>query len=362
MYPDYQKFSVEEFARDEQFRQWVLHRDPQSEAFWLLFLDAHPETAGKVQLARSFLYALEEKNTDLPVDELAYLSSTIVQQTKPQVRSLLTTRRLALIAASLALVLGIGYVWLNAQTDSTTETRLAEISPVLTSNYYEVENTQQKPQQLTLQDSSVVTLYPASRLRYPKQFAASQREVYLSGKAFFNITKNPKHPFWVHADRISTQVLGTSFMVTTEGKNATVKVHSGRVSVYTRKDMRQTRQLQKNESVGVVLTANQQVTFNEKEDRLVKSVVQQPVILRPVIASEYIFDEAPIAQVFDQLEKTYGLAVTYDSQTVKNCFITANLAGEGLFEKLNLVCLISHSTYEIVDGQIIIHSNGCDNR
>ncbi|NID12018.1 FecR family protein [Fibrivirga algicola] len=360
MNPDYQKFSVEDFARDEQFRQWVLHRDPQSEAFWQLFLDAHPETAGKVQLARSFLYALEEKNTALPVDELAYLSSTIVQQAPTPVRSHWTGRLLAL-AASVALVLGLGYLWLTYQAATDAQERLAEISPVLTANYTEVDNTQHVPRKITLQDGSVVTLYPTSKLRYPNQFEASQREVYLSGKAFFSITKNPKRPFWVHADRISTQVLGTSFLVTTQGKNATVEVHSGRVSVYTRKDMRQARKLQKNESVGVVLTANQQVAFIEKEDRLVKSVVQQPIVLQPVQATEYVFDEAPINQVFNQIEKTYGLSVMYDPVTVKSCYITANLSGESLFEKLNLVCRISRSTYEIVDGQIIIHSMGCDN-
>ncbi|RYF71071.1 MAG: FecR family protein, partial [Cytophagaceae bacterium] len=70
MNPDYQKFSVEEFARDEHFRQWVIHRDPQSEANWLRWLADHPHLAGRVQLARSFLFALEEKNTALPAHEL----------------------------------------------------------------------------------------------------------------------------------------------------------------------------------------------------------------------------------------------------------------------------------------------------
>ncbi|WP_375447365.1 FecR domain-containing protein [uncultured Fibrella sp.] len=361
MNPDYQKFSVEDFTQDELFRQWVIHRDPQSDVFWSAWMDAHPDVAGKVQLARSFLYALEEKNTALPDDELIQLSTAIVQQHKQQVRSFWVGRTLA-IAASILLVVGLGYVFLTYRADTDAQDRLAEISPVLVANFNEVENSQPQPQSLTLQDGSVVTLYPNSRLRYPKQFAASLREVYLSGKAFFSITKNPKRPFWVHADRISTQVLGTSFLVTTEGKNATVEVRSGRVSVYTRKDIRQARQLQKNESVGVVLTANQQVAFIEQEDRLVKSVVQQPIVLHAVEVNEYVFDEAPIAQVFKQLENTYGLTVMYDPITVKNCFITANLSGESLFEKLNLVCRISRSTYEIVDGQIIIHSLGCDNR
>ncbi|MBO0949894.1 FecR family protein [Fibrella forsythiae] len=361
MNPDYQKFNVEDFTRDDHFRQWVIHRDPQSEAFWLRWMDAHPDLAGKVQLARSFLYALEEKNADLSEDELTQLTTTILQQEKHQVRSLWPTRVFA-VAAAVAVILGLGYLFLVYQPATDRQARLAEISPVLATDYNELTNSGKAPQALTLQDGSVITLHPGSTIRYPRQFTSSMREVYLSGKAFFNITKNPKRPFWVHADRISTQVLGTSFLVNATGKNASVEVRSGRVSVYTRKDIRQARQLQKNESAGVVLTANQQVAFIEEGNRLVKSVVPQPIILQAIETNAYVFDEAPIAQVFKQLETTYGLTVMYDPLTVNNCFITANLSGESLFEKLNLICRISRSTYEIVDGQIIIHSLGCDNK
>ncbi|MEZ0538402.1 FecR family protein [Fibrella arboris] len=361
MNPDYQKFSVDDFARDDHFRQWVIHRDPQSESFWLRWMADNPDLAGKVQVARSFLYALEEKNTDLSEEELTHLTTTIIQQGKHRVRSLWPTRLFA-VAASVALMLGLGYLFLTDQPASETQARLAEISPVLAVDYQELTNSGKAPQALALQDGSLITLYPGGTIRYPRQFTPTLREVYLTGKAFFNITKNPKRPFWVHADRISTQVLGTSFLINAVGKNASVEVRSGRVSVYTRNDIRQARQFQKNESAGVVLTANQQVAFIEDGDRLVKSVVQQPLILQAIESNAYVFDEAPIAQVFKQLENTYGLTVMYDPLTVKNCFITANLSGESLFEKLNLVCRISRSTYEIVDGQIIIHSLGCDNK
>ncbi|GAB4033770.1 FecR family protein [Spirosoma jeollabukense] len=361
MNPDYQNYSVEEFTRDEQFRQWVIHRNPQSEAFWSHWVATHPEASGKVQLARAFLYALEEKNTALPDDELTHIANAIIQQDKTSVRPLWSTLAFR-VAASVILVLGIGYWFFFDKSEPVDVAGLEGISPVLISNYTELKNDKADSQRIVLQDGSSVTLYPNSTLRYPKQFVDNRREVYLRGKAFFEVTKNPTKPFWIHADRISTQVLGTSFLVTTEGKNASVEVRSGRVSVYTRKDIRQARQSQKNESVGVVLTANQQVAFIEKEDRLVKSVVTQPIVLQKVAVNEYVFDDVPMEKVFRQLETTYGLPVLYDPVTIKNCFITANLTGESLFEKLNLICRISRATYEIVDGQIVIHSLGCDNK
>ncbi|MVM30148.1 DUF4974 domain-containing protein [Spirosoma sp. HMF4905] len=361
MNPNYQKYSVEDFTQDEQFRQWVIQRDPESEAFWTEWLDSHPEASGKVQLARAFLYALEEKNTALSTDELTSITDDIIRQNKQVVRPLWSTPMVR-VAASILVILGLGYLFLVHQPASSRLDKLAEISPVLAVNYNEIENTKPEPQDVTLQDGSVVTLYTHSKLRYPKQFTPKLREVYLTGEAFFKITKNPKKPFWVHADQISTQVLGTSFLVKAEGNNAKVEVRSGRVSVYTRKDIRAARRLQQKESVGVVLTANQQVAFIEKEDRLVKSVVEQPIVLQKIERHEYEFEEVPIDKVFKQLEKTYGLTVIYDPVTVKNCFITASFSDESLFERLNLICRISRATYEIVDGQIIIHSVGCDNK
>ena len=361
MTPQYHKYSVEELTHDARFRQWVIERDPRSEAFWQTWLIAHPEAVGKVQLARAFLYALEEKDTALSATELSELATDIHQRIKPLSRSHWLVKSFQ-IAAAVLLVLGVGYVLFQYQSRPSVLVSLTDVSPALTVAYQEVENTSQTTQQVRLQDGSTVVLYPAGHLRYPKLLSATQRVVYLSGRALFSITKNPKKPFWVHTAHLSTQVLGTSFLVTAEGKNARVEVRSGRVSVYTRADVPETRQSARNESVGVVLTANQQAIFIDKDNRLVKSVVQQPVVLQPRAAHEYVFDETPLAHVFEQLERTYGLPVIYDPVTVKTCFITADLSGESLFNKLNLVCRISRSTYELVDGQIVIHSQGCDDK
>ena len=358
MQPDYHTFEVEDFARDERFRRWVIQRSPDSEVFWTAYLSKYPELVGKVQLARAFLFALEEKNTALSAEELTAISDEILQPDGVEPR---WTKPILKIAASLLLILGLGYWHLLNRADLAELTALSEISPVLVADFEEIENEGSQPKKIILHDGSAVTLYGKSKLRYPKQFQPDQRVVYLTGQAFFEITKNPRQPFWVHTDRISTQVFGTSFLVTTEGENAKVEVRSGRVSVYTRKDISVARRLQQRESKGVVLTANQQASFVQNEERLVKSVVPQPVVLQKIESRAYEFDEAPISRVFDQLERTYGLPVIYDAPTVKNCFITANLTDESLFDKLNLIALITHSSYEMVDGQIIIHSNGCDN-
>ncbi len=64
---------------------------------------------------------------------------------------------------------------------------------------------------------------------------ATNRDVYLSGEAFFEVTKNPDRPFRVFANEIVTKVLGTSFTVRSFENDTTIQVivRTGKVTVYS---------------------------------------------------------------------------------------------------------------------------------
>lgn len=79
---------------------------------------------------------------------------------------------------------------------------------------------------LTLPDGSKVWLNNASALRYPVAFTGSTREVELSGEAYFDVAKDPAHPFQVKIRRngfhykgpdagpeSTIEVLGTAFNI-----------------------------------------------------------------------------------------------------------------------------------------------------
>jgi len=83
-----------------------------------------------------------------------------------------------------------------------------------------------------LPDSSRLWLNAVSSLRYAKDFH-QQRELYLEGEAYFEVTANKAHPFTVHAGGLTTTVLGTGFDIrsfATESQNA-VTVIRGKVEV-----------------------------------------------------------------------------------------------------------------------------------
>lgn len=67
---------------------------------------------------------------------------------------------------------------------------------------------------LLLPDGSGVWLNSASSIKYPVSFAGTERKVWITGEAYFEIKKNEKMPFRVSInDKADIEVLGTSFNV-----------------------------------------------------------------------------------------------------------------------------------------------------
>jgi transmembrane sensor len=66
---------------------------------------------------------------------------------------------------------------------------------------------------IQLPDGSMVWLNAGSKLTYTKDFGKKNREVMLTGEAFFDVTKNPEKPFLIQTNSINIKVLGTAFNV-----------------------------------------------------------------------------------------------------------------------------------------------------
>ena len=64
---------------------------------------------------------------------------------------------------------------------------------------------------ILLPDSTEVTLNRYSTLTCPVRFKGKNRNVSLSGEAYFEVRKDARHPFIVQADEVEVKVLGTHF-------------------------------------------------------------------------------------------------------------------------------------------------------
>lgn len=216
-----------------------------------------------------------------------------------------------------------------------------------------------RPMRVLLSDGSEVTLEPGSFLRFPKQFAGAKREVFLTGEAFFQVTRHPERPFLVVTDRVITKVLGTSFRVKAYGgkANVSVTVRTGKVSVFS---LANQSAPDKELTNAVVLVPNQRAVFYAANARLVKTLAENPVVLTPATEHpNFNFANTPLPAVFRRLEAAYGVDFIFDEVALANCTLTARLDNESLYEKLALISEVTHAHYEILDGQVVIDSREC---
>ncbi len=212
-------------------------------------------------------------------------------------------------------------------------------------------NTWSVAQPVRLPDGSLVLLQPNARLRVPAMFAGTNREVYLVGSAFFEVVKNPARPFRVYANRLTTEVLGTSFAISAAPTGGVrVAVKTGKVAVF--EQARGNRQARTNR---VLLLPNEQVTFAPNRAELVKSVVSKPVSAGlPAQPLSFTFRRTPLTQVLHTLEKAYGISIQFDEAALARATLTARLEDTSLFEKLDIITASTGTTYQVQERQIVV--------
>lgn len=358
---NYTQFDVEDFASDERFIEWVTQKTPEEEKFWAVFLAEYPGMKPKIEKARALVVNLQRaERRSHDEKQVAKMWGNIRERMdSPSIppRRHISWPKL-LIAASVTLFVAVAALVLLKTNgiDSNNNTKIFSYTDDLPGYVEQVNNTG-SPRIFTLGDGSVVTLENNGRLKYKTSYASdSVREVYLDGNAFFQVTKSTKH-FLVHTEELVTEVLGTSFRVKADRKNIVVSVKTGKVSVYSLKKETPSQDATRK---GVVLLPNQEVSYEREQESFDKKLIEEPQVLLPeVTTNDFTFDNTAIKDVFKKLEDAYGIEIMFNEDIMKNCFITAPLGSEPLFEKLKIICQTIGASYEVIDAKVIISSSGC---
>lgn len=371
---EYAHYKAADFATDELFRAFVLGNDPKVHAFWRYWSLENPHKVPELEHARRLLEDIwanqadiseEEINNELEKIQIRINTPPSVKTEKIKRFSFFKRRFMMGIAASLFLMSAVGFWFFNQKiTKNSDGGALTDFvhSDMKTDSkvpiqIHETVNQQRQPLAITLNDGSKVILEQGSKLKYPDSFEADKREVTLEGEAFFDITKNPLKPFLVHARGVMTKVLGTSFRIKAFDKNVKVLVKTGKVAVFTQNKGKETAS--ESEKQAIVLTPNQQVTYETASNRFNKSVQEAPVLLvKDIKIKDLYFDDAPVATVLNALKDAYGIDIIFDEDILQNCYITTSLTDEPLFEKLTIICKTMGATYRELDAKIIVTGRG----
>lgn len=358
---EYFKFSASDFAQDDEFLCWVKFpgRSPEIDKFWETWVSQHPEKVEEVDEARRMILAIVQEgqfsNIKKQREVWEKLQDSIGDLPKAK-HTEFWNKSYSIAAAILLLIIAGSILWLS-RTFTSQEKVMAFKNPSVTKEINE-GNT---PKTVLLKDGTSILLQPQSTVEYSSVFNFELREVKLTGEAFFDVARDPNKPFLVYTDKLVTKVLGTSFTIRAyqnEG-NIQVQVKTGKVSVFTESDVIANQSKGNAHLEGVLLTPNQQVIFSRQEVSMIKSLVENPSLLSSSSTQSFEFKDTPLHDVFDALEKGYGIEIIYDEETMKDCALNASLNDMSLYDKLRLICKGVNAQYEILDSHIVITGQGC---
>lgn len=247
-------------------------------------------------------------------------------------------RKYARVAA-VAAFLCIGFLtFYLAQHNSQKQNPSVEIA-----SWKIIEAPKGQFKKVTLPDSSSITLFPGSSIKYPPSYNLKDRSFALMGKAYFEVEHNPEKPFFVYSGEVATRVLGTAFEVDapagTNRKRITLR--SGKVSVsYGAKQLG-------------LLTPDQQMTISSATDYNISKI--NAAKHTSWVLEQLSYDQAPLTEICAELEAWYNMSITISKPALKNIKLTATFKKQSFTTVMDILSGTGSFKYSIDNKQVVIY-------
>ena len=255
--------NLEKYIEDPRFIEWVFRTTPETDAYYIRYMDENPDEKNELLKLRKELSLLSfppevfsaERN-----DLLFKTTLTSILQSRKQKSVVKFPVSLLKYAAIAVLVIAVGTLVFINQSRNAIDLRLTEDlflknanqNPTLfladgsrypiSGNEVQLDFSVQgkiqangqsikteevigndnpnvlvvpfgKKAKVKLSDGSQIWVNAGSRIIFPNRFSERKREIYLVGEAYFEVTHDQRKPFLVKTSTVTVQVLGTSFNV-----------------------------------------------------------------------------------------------------------------------------------------------------
>jgi transmembrane sensor len=234
---------------------------------------------------------------------------------------------------------------LNLQNHSL-ETAVNEEENIITAkdfNTLVVGNAQRSV--IKLPDGTKVWLNSGSRLIYPVTFSGEKREVYLEGEAYFDVTHDKEHPFFVHASHMDIKVLGTEFYVSSNAdssNNYAVLVH-GSIAFSTGTWLNKVERK---------LVPGQQINYDLKANKLLISEVKT-IEFQSWKAGFVDVNSEPLDVIVQQVAKYYNISISTQGLDLSNEKFSGRLDFQrSADDVLNILCQGTPYLYNGVERRL----------
>lgn len=187
---------------------------------------------------------------------------------------------------------------------------------------------------LSLPDGTQVWLNSGAVIKYPVRFTTIRRSVELSGEAYFEVSKDPVHPFVVQTTGQETEVLGTHFNLSSYANESSIK------TTLLEGSLKITNLSKSNKAQGaasVVIKPGQQTILTGGELKVHSVDAEDAVGWKEGL---FIFDEEPLSEVMFKISRWYDVDIRFDQNKLKTTrfsgSISKKLSLTKTLEKLSL--------------------------
>jgi transmembrane sensor len=224
----------------------------------------------------------------------------------------------------------------------------------------------------TLPDGTQVWINAGSQIRYSTNFNKTERNLFLEGEAYFQVTTNPSKPFEVFANGVSIAATGTEFNVRAYSdedfvettlvngivwinnadathKEAVLLSPSQKLTVYT---------LTGHED-GNFSEGTKKMTHEIREDTSRQKIVG--TILTPYVETElytswkddeWIIKKENFTSLAVKLERRYDVKINFSDGRIGELAYSGRLKDETLQQVMNVICQTSPILYRL-DGKTV---------
>ena len=218
---------------------------------------------------------------------------------------------------------------------------------------------------IILPDGSTVWLNAGSRLTYSKNFDADIREVELTGEAYFDVKKDERRPFIIHAQKMNIKVLGTAFNVKSYpgDKSSETSLIRGSIEVTMNDRPHEKIILRPSEKLVVMNDEQTKKDAVEKKTNTPSSVVIGKINYAPAdsavietswIDNRLIFRNKIFAELAVELERKYGMAFRFEDENTKQLMFDVNFKNETIYQALDALQLANPFHYSVNNEMITI--------
>lgn len=221
--------------------------------------------------------------------------------------------------ASIIILLGLGIAFFYL-----------EVSESASMAYIETKSPLGVKTKVILADGTYVYLSPGTSLKYPAVFKQQKREVILDGEAYFEVSKDAKHPFIVHTTHIDVRVFGTHFNVKAykDDKKFVTTLMEGSVGIYNK--------LAKDNKKLMKLKPNQQAIYSLESGKIELHDVNAK-LYSGWKDDRYYFENETFSSITKDIERNFNVIIKINYKALRDEKFS------GLLDK-------KKSVYQLLDG------------